>query len=64
MTWGEIKSAVEDAGVTEDQEISTIQCENENGDHTFQKTRFGKALKLSENISLTKQKEDAEGCAV
>ena len=64
MTWGDIKRAVSEAGVTEDEEIVLIQCENETGDHTFQKTRLGKALKLTENVSPEKTREEAEGCAV
>jgi len=35
MTWREIKKAVEQAGVGEDEEIRVIQCENGDGDHTF-----------------------------
>jgi len=64
MTWAEIKKAVEQAGVSEDDEISVIQCENGNGDHTFQKVRLGKALKLAENISREAAQHEAEGCAV
>lgn len=29
MTWREIKQAVEDAGVSDDDEIGLIQCENQ-----------------------------------
>lgn len=29
MTWSEIKQAVEDAGVSDDDEIGLIQCENQ-----------------------------------
>jgi hypothetical protein len=64
MTWGEIKNAVAEAGVGEDEEISVIQCENGDGDHTFHKVRFGRRLKLAENISPEKARENAEGCAV
>ena len=64
MTWREIKEAVEKAGVGEDEEISLIQCENGEGDHTFHKVRLGKALKLAENVFLEKAREDAAGCAV
>ena len=64
MTWAEIKSAVEQAGVSEDEEIGLIQCENEDGDHTFHKVRLGKTLKLAENVSAEKARKDAEGCAV
>ena len=64
MTWREIKKAVEQAGVQEDEEIGLIQCENEYGDHTFHKVRLGKMLKLAENVSAEKAREDAEGCAI
>ena len=64
MTWKEIKKAVEQAGVAEDEEISLIQCENGHGDHTFQKVRLGKRLKLEENVSEEASRKDAEGCAV
>lgn len=64
MTWKEIKRAVSEAGVGEDEEIVLIQCENTKGDHTFRKTRLGKALKLAENASAQKIREAAEGCAI
>ena len=51
MTWNEIKKAVEEAGVEEDEEIGLIQCENGDGDHTFHKVRLGKTLKLAENVT-------------
>ena len=41
MTWREIKQAVEDAGVSDDDEIGLIQCENQHGDHTLHKMRLG-----------------------
>jgi hypothetical protein len=64
MTWIEIKKAVEQAGVRDDEEIGSIQCENGNGDHTFHKVRLGKTLRLTENVSTEKAREDAAGCAV
>ena len=64
MTWADIKKAVEQAGVREDEDIGLIQCENGDGDHTFHKVRLGKALKLAENVSAEKAREDAKGCAV
>jgi hypothetical protein len=64
MTWGQIKRAVEQAGVRDDEEIGSIQCENGDGDHTFHKVRLGKTLKLAENTSPEKAREDAAGCAV
>ena len=63
MTWAEIKTAVEQVGVRDDEEISVIQCENGDGDHTFHKVRLGKMLKLEENVSAEKAHEAAEGCA-
>jgi hypothetical protein len=64
VTWSEIKKAVEQAGVGEDEEIGLIQCENGNGDNTFHKVRLGKTLKLAENVSAEKAREGAEGCAI
>jgi len=64
MTWKDIKKAVSEAGVGEDEEIILIQCEIGEGDHTFQKTRLGKALKLAENESTQKASGRANGCAV
>ena len=64
MTWSEIKKAVEQVGVSDDEEISVIQCENGDGDHTFHKVRLGKTLKLAENVSAEKARDDAQGCAV
>jgi hypothetical protein len=64
MTWKEIKKAVEEAGVEEDEEIGLIKCENGDGDHTFHKVRLGKTLKLAENVTREKAREQAEGCAV
>ena len=63
MTWREIKVAVEQAGISDEEEISAIQCENGDGDHTFQTMRLGKSLKLSENASVDKVRRDSEGCA-
>lgn len=62
MTWKEIKQAVEEAGVTEDEEISLIQCEHGDGDKTFHRVRLGKAIKLAENTSPAAA--DYAGCAV
>jgi hypothetical protein len=64
MTWKEIKEAVGQAGVGENEEIGLIQCENGDGDHTFHKVRLGKRLKLAENISAERAREEAEGCAI
>jgi hypothetical protein len=62
MTWKQIKEAVEEAGVAENEEITVIQCENGNGDGTFHKMRLGHALKLRENTP--EDSEDYSGCAI
>lgn len=62
MTWKQIKTAVEEAGVEEDEEISLIECENGDGDGTFHKMRLGRAVKLVENTSY--ESEDYSGCAI
>jgi hypothetical protein len=64
MTWKEIKQAVAEAGVSDDDEIGLIQCETQQGDHTLHKMRLGKTLKLSENISSEEALKDAGGCSV
>ena len=64
MTWREIKKAVEQAGITEEDDIDLIKCENSNGDYTFARMRIGNKLKLTENITTDKAHEEAEGCAV
>lgn len=62
MTWKQIKEAVEEAGISEDEEIKLIECENGDGDGTFHKMRLGKAIKLTENT--VEKPEDISGCAV
>jgi hypothetical protein len=64
MTWREIKTAVEQAGVRDDEEIGLIDCENGNGDHTVHKVRLGRKIKLTENVSVEKAREDSGGCAI
>ena len=64
MTWKEIKKAVEQAGINEDDDIEVIQCENSSGDHTFRRMQLGNKLKLRESVSPERAREDAEGCAV
>ncbi len=62
MTWKQIKEAVEESGLEEDEEVSLIQCANGDGDGTFHKIRLGKKVKLSENVS--EDPADFSGCAV
>ena len=47
MTWTEIKKAVEEAGVREDEEIALIQCENGKGDHTFHRVTIRQETEAS-----------------
>lgn len=61
MTWSEIKKAVAEAGVEEDDEICSIQCENGKGDKKLHRVRLGRALKLTEVRS--ESREDYSGCA-
>jgi hypothetical protein len=62
MTWKQIKEAVEEAGVDDNEEIRLIVCENGDGDGTFHKMRLGKTIKLTENT--VDNPEDFSGCAV
>lgn len=62
MTWKQIKEAVEEAGIEDDDEIRVIQCENGNGDGTFHKMRLGKSLKLIEDTR--EDARDHSGCAI
>ena len=61
MTWSEIKKAVEDAGIDEEDEVSVIQCQAHDGDKTLHTLRIGKFVKLTENFSES-AREDASGC--
>ena len=64
VTRKEIKNAVEQAGIHEDDDIDVIQCENSSGYHTFRRMRRGNKLKLTENVSTERAREEAKGCAV
>jgi hypothetical protein len=64
MTWREIKEAVAQAGVDEEEEITSIQCENDGGDHTFHKVPLGKRIKLAENVTEETIRKNSSGCAV
>jgi hypothetical protein len=61
MTWSEIKKAVEDAGIDEDDEVSVIQCQAHDGNKTLHKMKLGKFVKLSEDLSES-ARADASGC--
>jgi len=61
MTWKEIKKAVQDAGIAEQDEISVIQCQAHDGDKTLHKLTLGKFVKLTEDFSDDARGE-ASGC--
>ncbi|MEK6299170.1 MAG: hypothetical protein AABO41_00485 [Acidobacteriota bacterium] len=61
MTWSEIKKAVEDAGIAEEDEVSVIQCQAHDGDKTLCKIKLGVFVKLAENFSDS-ARADASGC--
>lgn len=61
MTWSEIKKAVEDAGIAEEDEVSVIQCQAHDGNKTLHKIKLGRFVKLSEDFSESARK-DAGGC--
>jgi hypothetical protein len=65
MTWAQIKKAAEEAGISDDEEISLIQCEYREGegDRSFHKVKLGKTVKLAENMSANKARAAANGCA-
>lgn len=61
MTWKEIKKAVDDAGISEEDEVSVIECQPHDGDKTLHKMKLGKFVKLAENFSEESRK-NASGC--
>ena len=63
MTWSEIKSAVEAAGVKEEDDICTIQCAIHHGNKTLQPVRLGRFVRLTEDLSKSAMQE-ASGCAI
>lgn len=50
MTWSQIKRAVEDAGVGDEDEVSVVQCQTHRGNKTLHKIKLGEFLKLSEDF--------------
>jgi hypothetical protein len=62
MTWSEIKQAVKQAGVRDDDEILSIDCEVRNGDGTLHPVSQGEFVRLSERPSDSARR-DASGCA-
>ena len=63
MKWSEIKKAVEQTGVSEDDEILEIHCELRDGNKTLQQMKLGDSLRLTENLSeeIRQQESAASG---
>lgn len=57
MTWKEIKKAVDVAGISEEDEVSVIECQPHDGNKTLHKIKLGRFVKLAEDFS-----EGAEEC--
>jgi hypothetical protein len=63
MTWQQIKSAVEKLGISENDEILEIKCEQGDGNHTLHQIKIGNFIILAEDLSDRALKE-ALGCCV
>jgi hypothetical protein len=63
MTWTEIKTAVEAAGIEDTTEIAEIRCELHGGTKTFQVIHIGHGLKLQESIDERQAHVASGGCA-
>ncbi|MFN0279812.1 MAG: hypothetical protein ACKVRN_14630 [Pyrinomonadaceae bacterium] len=61
MTWKEIKAAVENAGITERDNLVSIECERRDGDKKLHVARSGAMFQLREHLDVAKA--DAHGCA-
>jgi hypothetical protein len=62
MTWFEIKKAMENAGVRDDEEITCITCEKAGGDKALHRMKLGVTVKLAEGLS-PEARRHASGCA-
>lgn len=61
MTWLEIKKAVEESGIKEEDDICTIQCAIHHGNKSLHPVRLGKFVRLTEDLSEEAFSE-ASGC--
>jgi hypothetical protein len=64
MKWSEIKEAVEQSGVSEDDEILEIHCELQDGDKALHPSKQGDFLRLNEHLSKEAQRREIVGSAV
>jgi hypothetical protein len=62
MTWIEIQSGLEKAGINDSDDICAIQCDCENGDGSFHVVKLGRYLKLVEK--QLDRCDDYSGCAI
>jgi hypothetical protein len=62
MTWLEIKKAAEMSGISDEDDLSAIQCELYRGNKTFHIIRLGRFVRLVEDTSK-EAAQDASGCA-
>ena len=64
MKWSEIKEAVEQSGVSEDDEILEIHCELRDGDNALHPSKQGDFIRLSEHLSEEAQRREIIGSAL
>jgi hypothetical protein len=62
MTWSEIKTAVEQSGIRDDDDVSVIQCQLQDGNKRMHVLRLGRFVKIVEDFS-EESKSEASGCA-
>jgi hypothetical protein len=62
MTWSEIKTAVEQSGIKDDDDVSVIQCQLHDGNKRMHVLRLGRFIKIVEDFS-EESNRDASGCA-
>jgi hypothetical protein len=60
VTWLEIKKAAQEAGITDEDEVSDIHCQLHHGGKTFFVMRLGNYRKLVERSDDTL--EESSGC--
>jgi hypothetical protein len=61
MTWSELKQAVEEIGIKEEDEVSAIECRLHHGNKRLHTLKLGKYVKLVEDYS-DEAKTEASGC--
>ncbi len=64
MKWSEIKQAIEQSGIREDDEILEIRCELGDGDKRLHPVKQGDFLRLNEYLSEEALRKESTGCAI